>query len=125
MAESRQLAGLVGPTLIVLAVSEALNLGIWTTVPAQALAPVIYLNGTLLFVAGLAIVRAHNRWVFGWPVLVTLVGWIVMFGGLLRMFEPLSGQLPEQKPAAAYAVLAVIFVVGIVLTVKAYRREAS
>jgi hypothetical protein len=125
MAESRQLAGLVGPTLIVLAVSEALNLGIWTTVSAQALAPVIYLNGTLLFVAGLAIVRAHNRWVLGWPVLLTLVGWIVMFGGLLRMFEPLSGQLPEQKPAAAYAVLAVIFVVGIVLTVKAYRREAS
>ena len=123
MAESKQLAGLVGPTLIALSLSEALNLDIWTAVPVQALAPVIYLNGTVLFVAGLAIVRAHNRWVLGWPVLVTLVGWIVMLGGLLRMFDPLSGQLPEQKPAAVYAVFAAIFVVGSVLTFKAYHRE--
>jgi hypothetical protein len=46
---SRQIARIVGPTLIALGISEALN-------PA----PVVYLNGTLLFVAGLAIVQAHN-----------------------------------------------------------------
>ena len=123
MTDSRQLAGLLGPTLIALSITEMLNLGIWTNVPAQALAPVIYLNGTVLFVAGLAIVRAHNRWMLGWPVLVTLVGWVVMLGGLFRMFEPMSGQLPEQKPEATYGVFAVMIVVGAVLAFKAYRRE--
>jgi hypothetical protein len=123
VTDSRQLAGLLGPTLIALSITEVLNLGIWTNVPAPALAPVIYLNGTVLFVAGLAVVRAHNRWVLNWPVLVTLVGWVVMLGGLFRMFEPVSGQLPEQKPAAAYGVFVAMFVIGAVLAFKAYRRE--
>jgi uncharacterized membrane protein YhaH (DUF805 family) len=120
--KSKQIAGLAGPVLIALSLSEALNLGIWTSLPVQTLAPTIYLNGTILFVAGLAIVRAHNRWTAGWPVLVTLVGWIVMLGGLFRMFVPSSGQLPNQNPLAEYAVFAVIFVVGAVLTFKAYQR---
>ena len=34
--------------------------------------PVVYLSGVLLFVAGLAIVRAHNRWALDWTLLVTL-----------------------------------------------------
>src|SRR5690242_14183385 len=32
----------------------------------------------LLFVAGLAIVRVHNVWVGGWPVLVTVLGWVAV-----------------------------------------------
>jgi hypothetical protein len=51
-----RLGVLVGPTLTVLGVSEALHLHIW----AANIAPVPYLDGVLLFVAGLAIVRAHN-----------------------------------------------------------------
>ena len=123
MAKSKQIAGLVGPTLIALGITEALNLGIWTTVTQQALAPVIYLNGTLLFVAGLAIVRAHNRWTVGWPVLVTLVGWFLMFGGLIRMFAPVSAQRPEQNTAGVYALLVVVLAIGIVLTFKAFGRD--
>ncbi len=42
----------------------------------------------MLFVAGLSIVRAHNRWKDGWPVLVTLMGWFAILGGLARMFAP-------------------------------------
>jgi hypothetical protein len=53
---SRQIARIVGPTLIALGISEALNLDAF----AGNAAPVVYLNGTLLFVAGLAIVQAHN-----------------------------------------------------------------
>lgn len=41
-----------------LTISEALNLHIWRV----NIVPVTYLNGLLLFVAGLSIVRAHNRW---------------------------------------------------------------
>jgi hypothetical protein len=43
------------------------------------------LSGILLFVAGLAIVRAHNVWAGGWPVLVTAIGWLILLGGLARM----------------------------------------
>jgi hypothetical protein len=122
-SDSKQLAGLIGPTLIALSLSEALNLDIWTSITAQVLAPLIYLNSTILFVAGLAIVRTHNRWVSDWRVLVTPVGWLVMLGGLFRMFIPVSGQVPVQNPAVVYAVFAIILLVGVVLTFQSYRRE--
>jgi hypothetical protein len=44
--------------LTTIAVSEAINLRIWAT----SLAPVVYLDGTVLFVVGLAIARSHSRW---------------------------------------------------------------
>jgi len=59
MADPRHMAGLAGPTLMAVTASEALNLDIWSGVSPA----LVYLNGVLLFVAGLAIVRTHNVWV--------------------------------------------------------------
>ena len=123
MTNSRQIAGLLGPTLIAITVSEAMNLRIWTTTTGPSLAPVVYLNGTLLFVAGLAIVRAHNGWTGGWPVLVTLMGWLAMLGGLVRMFAPMSAQRSEQNTTSVFALISVLLAIGIFLTFKAYGRR--
>lgn len=49
---------------------------------------IVMLSGVLVFVAGLAIVRAHNRWVKGWPVIVTIAGWLGIVSGLGRMWFP-------------------------------------
>ena len=117
MADSKQIAGLIGPVLMAVTVSEAKNLSIWTNNPA----PVVYLNGALLFVAGLSILRAHNRWCAGWPVIVTLTGWISVLGGLYRMFFPEAQQAGPS--GISYAALAVLFVLGGSLTFIAYRRE--
>lgn len=123
MTNSRQIAGLLGPTLIAIAITEAINLRALTAYAGPSLAPFIYLNGTLLFVAGLAIVRAHNRWTGGWPVLVTLMGWLAMIGGLIRMFAPVSAQRAGENTAAVFALLIVLLVIGIFLTFKAYGWE--
>jgi hypothetical protein len=48
----------------------------------------VYLDGTILFVSGLAIAQCHNVWVAQWPVLITLVGWGGMALGAARMFFP-------------------------------------
>ena len=121
MTSSERLAGFVGPTLIALTVSETINLDIWKTDSA----PVTYLNGTLLFVAGLAIVQAHNRWRRSWPVVITLVGWLAIAFGMFRMFVPKAQQGGENIPT--YLVISVILAAGIFLTIKAYRptREAG
>jgi len=117
MTKSKEIAGLIGPTVIALTLSEAMNLHIWTT----NIAPVTYLNGSILLVAGLSIVRAHNRWIRGWPVLVTLTGWFAILGGLFRMFAPDAPQAPQD--AITYAGLVVLLAIGIVLTFQAYRRN--
>src|SRR6476619_3317325 len=114
MASSKQLAGLVGPTLIVLSTSETLNLPIWAT----GIPPVTYLAGTLWFVAGLSIVRVHNRWMLGWPVMITLVGWFATSGGLFRMFLPDTQQGNQNTPALGVYILDVILlVIGVWLTI--------
>jgi hypothetical protein len=77
----------------------------------------------VLFVAGLTIVQAHNRWVKEWSVLVTLTGWALLFGGLYRMFAPAATQM--SKGVATYGLLAVLVAIGGVLTYKAYVAEQS
>jgi hypothetical protein len=74
--------------MMAVAASEAINLHIWAT----NIAAVTYLNGTLLFVTGLSIIRIHNRWSAGWPVMITLVGWAALISGLFRMFAPSAQQ---------------------------------
>lgn len=122
MTTSIHIAGLLGPTLIALAITESINLDIWTNVPA----PFVYLNGTLLFVAGLSIVRVHNYWRRGWPLLITLIGWFLIIGGLARMMAPgFVQQRTEQHTTAVDALLIVPLALGMYLTYKAYGREEN
>ena len=116
MTSSKQLAGLIGPTLIVITISETINVHIW----AANIAPAIYLNGVLLFVAGLSIVRAHNHWVRGWPVMVTLVGWFAILVGLFRMFAPELQLAGAQNTSAVIAGTIIVLAIGVFLTFKTY-----
>jgi arginine exporter protein ArgO len=120
LSHSVRIAGLLGPTLIALTVTEWMNLGVFFDAIGPSFGPHVYLNGTLIFIAGLAMVRAHNRWVRAWPVLITIVGWFAMLAGLARMAAPLSAQRVGQSAAIVYGSLIVLLVIGLVLTVKAY-----
>src|SRR6185295_12254196 len=84
MPESKRIAGLVGPTIVAMIASE-FPLVQPHLYDAQ-IPPVVYLSGVLMFVAGLAIVCAHNCWAADWAVLVTLSGWFFLALCLLRMF---------------------------------------
>lgn len=122
MTNSKSLAGLLGPALIAVIMSESefVNPHLYE----HQIAPVVYLSGTLLFVAGLSIVRVHNRWAGGWPVLVTLMGWLAVIVGLFRMFTPgLYIHGTQNAPAALLALEIVLLAIGIFLTFKAYGRE--
>jgi hypothetical protein len=130
MTTSKMIAGLIGPTLIAIAVSLLVQIGTLTALIEQGARDpaLIYVSGILIFVAGVAIVRTHNRWTSRWPVLVTVVGWLALLGGLLRMLFPTwLGQLalgfaPRTGSISAAAV--VLLVIGVFLFAKAYRRES-
>jgi hypothetical protein len=117
-AETERLAGVLGPTLMALTASEAMNYNIWDTqFPA-----VTYLDGMFLFVAGISILRREHRWTRRWPVLITILGWIATLGGLARLFAPKAHQPPEST--GMYGFLTAGFVVGCFLTYKAYWRQS-
>lgn len=119
MASSKSIAGLLGPSLIAVTLSETVNIHIWAGNTAAG----VHFNGAVLFVAGLAIVRAHNLWVRAWPVLVTLSGCFLMLLGLFRMFFP-EWQLEGAKHTSIVTVETMpVLALGIYLTYQAYRRE--
>ena len=119
MANSKNIAGLLGPSIVAITISEMANIHIWAGNTAAG----VYLNGGLLFIAGLAIVRAHNLWVRRWPLLVTLTGWALMLLGLFRMFFP-ELQLEAAKNTSAVTIeILPVLALGIFLTYKAYSRH--
>ena len=116
---AKNIAGLVGPSIVAVTLSETVNIHIWTGNTAAG----VYLNGAILFVAGLALVRAHNLWVRGWPVLVTLTGWFIMLLGLFRMFFP-ELQLEGAKHTSNISIgTMLLMLVGLYLCYQAYRRD--
>ena len=63
MANSKTIAGLIGPTLIALAAALLINLGSISAL-AESVShdpALVLMSGVLSFVAGLAVVRVHNR----------------------------------------------------------------
>ena len=86
---SKTIAGLMGPTLLAMGIGMLLNLGSFAVMVEQVSHDIalIFFSGVLLLVAGLAIVRSHHVWT-GWPVLVTVLGWLAIIGGLARLFFP-------------------------------------
>jgi hypothetical protein len=121
MANSKSIAGSIGPSIVAITISETVNIHIWAGNTAAG----VHFNGAVLFVAGLAIVRAHNLWVGGWPVLVTLAGWFLMLLGLFRMFFP-ELQLEGAKHTSAVIMeTMLVLVFGIFLTYKAYSWEKN
>jgi len=123
MPNSKRIAALVGPTIVAMLVSE-FPLVQPHLYDAQ-IPPVVYLSGVLMFVGGLAIVRAHNHWARDWTVLVTLSGWLALLLGLFRMFAAgLYQRGAANTSTTVFMVLeGLLLLAGLVMTFRAYRRE--
>jgi hypothetical protein len=50
----------------------------------------VVLAGYAAFIPGLVIVHFHNRWTGGWPVVVTVMGWLSLIIGLILMIFPMQ-----------------------------------
>jgi uncharacterized membrane protein len=102
MATSRYLAKLSGPIFLTIGIGMLVNGAFYRDLITEALAShvLIYLSGVLSLLAGLAIVIAHNRWSSGWPVIVTVLGWLMVIGGVIRIVVP---QVVQTVAATIYA----------------------
>jgi multisubunit Na+/H+ antiporter MnhG subunit len=122
MENSKKIAGLLGPTIVAMVASE-FPLVQPHLYDAQ-IPPVVYLSGVLMFVGGLAIVRAHNVWVRNWTSCVTLSGWFFLVLGLTRMFAASSYQRAAAGTSSQtfMALESALIGVGAFLSYKAYSR---
>src|SRR5215468_6828969 len=120
METSKMLAGLIGPTLVAGGASVLLNLGSLPALIGQASgdAALILTTGMLIFVAGLAIVRVHNRWSGGWPVIVTVLGGLGRILFPTQLGSAAAGMAQETGFWVGEAVI--LLVLGGFLCLKAY-----
>jgi len=125
------IARLIGPLFIVLGIGCLINQSLYADMIGQAiLVPVlIYLSGMLAFVAGVAMLNGYNAWTADWRVIVTILGWIFVIAGIVRIALPaLVAALALTVYSGASTVLIsgiVILVIGAFLSFQGYRKKAA
>jgi hypothetical protein len=48
----------------------------------------VMFSGILALIFGILIVVSHNIWVMDWRVIITLLGWLALLKGVMRLFFP-------------------------------------
>ena len=128
MQTSIFLAKLIGPVALIAAAGLFINAPAYRAMAQEFLRnpALLYLSGLLTLTAGVAIVLAHNAWIAGWPVLVTIVGWLAAIGGAVRVLLPQHaktlGEAMLAKPPAMQIGGAVWLAIGALLCFFGYVR---
>ena len=130
MHRSLFLARLMGPTFVAIALGMLINLGMYESMIAEALhiGIVFYLSGLLSLLAGLAIVNLHNSWQVDWRVLITVLGWLMTIGGIMRIVLPqfavAVGSTIYGGPASTIVAAMIVGALGAFLSFKGYVQRA-
>ena len=130
MDRSLFLARLLGPTFVVIALAMLINLGMYESMIAEALHPGIlfYLSGLLSLLAGLAIVNLHNTWCMDWRVIITVLGWLMTVGGIMRIVLPqfavAVGSTIYGGRASTIVAAMIVGALGAFLSLKGYVQRA-
>jgi uncharacterized membrane protein len=90
MATSIFLAKLMGPIMLAVGIGVFANTQTYRQLAEEFLRSraLIYLSGLITMAAGMALILTHNRWVADWPVLITVLGWLMAVGGAFRIVVP-------------------------------------
>jgi hypothetical protein len=90
MQTSIFLARLLGPVLVVAGIAMLVNRKQLDAIVQEVLRSplLLLLLGIIDFAVGLAIVLTHNLWVADWRVIITLLGWLLMVRGAVRLLIP-------------------------------------
>jgi hypothetical protein len=131
MTHSKLIAGLMGPVLLAMGIAMFFRREVFPAMASQIAQDygLVFLSGILLLLAGVAIVRVHNIWVAGWETTITVLGWVAVVSGLIRMWFPdsasaVAATLGDISRVVSIAGL-VLLALGAFLSFKAYSPNAS
>lgn len=87
------LAKIIGLYLVIVSFAVFLNAklikNIVATLPENPAFPfLILLSGVITLILGLLMVLSHNLWARNWTVIITLMSWLVLISGIIRMVFP-------------------------------------
>jgi hypothetical protein len=124
------IARLIGPTFVAVGLGILLNGPFYTALIMEAVRSptLIYFSGLMSLIPGLTILNVHRTWTGGWRVIVTIIGWLMAIGGVIRLVLPATtAALATDIYARSVFLLivaVVVLVVGGYLSFEGYRRRA-
>jgi hypothetical protein len=128
MQTSIFLAKLMGPILLVAGIAMLVNRKELDALAQELLRSraLLFLLGLIDLAIGLAIVLTHNVWVGDWRLIITLLGWLLIVRGAVRVLIPdqvkaLGTKLLKNANAVTGS-LAVTIALGLVLSYFGYAR---
>lgn len=84
----------------------------------------IFFIGIITVILGLLMVVSHNIWVWEWPVIITIISWLVLFGGIFRILMPELGVKIAQwwfrNQHYLIAIAVIYLLIGVYLLYKAF-----
>jgi hypothetical protein len=128
MQASIFLAKLLGPILLIAGIAMLVNRKGLDAIGQELLRSplLLLLLGIIDLAIGLAIALTHNVWVADWRLIITLLGWLLMVRGAVRVLipdqvKPLGAKFLK-SPNAVTGSLAVTTALGLVLSYFGYVR---
>jgi hypothetical protein len=128
MTTSIFLAKLIGPFFLIVGASLLLNQAQFRAMVEEFMrsGALVFLTGLMILPVGLAIVLSHNVWTADWRVLITVLGWLSIVSGALRLLVPKRaldvGRKLYAKPNVLYVSAGIWLVIGAVLCFYGYFR---
>lgn len=128
MTTSIFLARLMGPVFLVIGAALLVNGVVLRALTQEFLNShaLIFLSGLITLPAGLAVVLTHNVWTPDWRVLITILGWLLVIGGAVRIAAPQRaaaiGRTMFANPATMQISTWVTVLIGVLLCFFGYIR---
>lgn len=87
------LAQIIGPLLMLVAIGFLYNQDHYAKMVEHFLknAELYYFSGVMALLVGLFIVINHNIWIADWRVIITVIGWLSVLKGVIRIVFPTYG----------------------------------
>jgi hypothetical protein len=117
----------LGPVLAVIGCGLLFNAEFYRSMATEFAAThsLIYIYGLLSLSAGLAVLLVHPIWTKDWRVVITIVGWLIVVAGAVRVIAPRFASylttIVFDNDAVLMPVAATFLAVGLFLSAKGYR----
>lgn len=57
----------------------------------------LLLSAIITLIVGILMVITHNIWVLDWPLIITVIAWLTLIGGIYRLFFPDTARRMVEK----------------------------
>ncbi len=125
------IARMIGPVFVVIGISILLNEPIYQAIVLEAThsPTLIYLSGLVALPLGIAMLNVHRAWTSDWRVVVTVLGWLFVVAGIIRILLPQAverlSMAVSQTSLLLPIVAVIVLILGGLLSYEGYFRQHS